>query len=408
MKVAVVTSGFLPVPASKGGAVENLIENTMKQNEKFADMEMTIFSIYDEKATEMIKDYKNTNAIFIKKNKLVSLLDLIIFFIAKYILKKKNSPSYRFIFQRLYFFKKVSKYLKNNNYDKILLENHPSQYLTLKLKKNYKKYKGKYYYHCHNELPSTYGCKEIMIDTRKFISVSQYRANTVIEYLGISNDKSIVVRNGIDETKFNYKMTNKEKNEIRKKYDIDQKDKMIIYAGRIVDGKGIIELLKALQKVKFKDYKLLLVGSALNDLKEKTNFEIEVENEIKKLNDKVRITGFVKYDEISKIYKTADLAIFPSTMPDSAPLTVIEAMTCGLPMITTTSGGITEYANNRCAIILKIDDKLIDNIAESIDDVLSDDNKRKEMGLEALITSKELTIENYYLNLCDALEVKHD
>lgn len=408
MKVAIVTSGFLPVPASKGGAVENLIENIMKQNEKFADMEMTIFSIYDDKAEEMMENYKNANAIFIKKNIFISFFDSIIFFIAKFILKKKNSYSYRFILQRLYFFKKVSKYLRENDYDKILLENHPSQYLTLKLKNNYKKYEGKYYYHCHNEFPSTYGCRKIILNTKKFISVSQYRANNIIKYLGIKDDQSIVVRNGIDESKFNYEMTDIEKNKIRQKYDIDKNDKIIVYAGRIIHGKGIFELLKALQKVNYANYKLLLVGAALNDLKEKTNFELDVEKEIQKLNGKVKITGFVKYDEISKIYKTSDLAIFPSIMPDSAPLTVIEAMTCGLPIITTTSGGIPEYANDKCAIILKIDDKLIDNIAKSIDDLLSNEKKRKQMGREAYNSSKELTIENYYLNLCAAMGVEHE
>ncbi len=407
MKMAIVTSGFLPVPASKGGAVENLIENVMKQNEKFNDMQIIIFSIYDEKAEEIIKNYKNSSAVFIKKNFIINIVDLVIFFFAKYIFNKKNSQSYRFIVQRLYFFKKVSIYLKKNDYDKVLLENHPSQYLTLKLKKNYKKYAGKYYYHCHNEFPSTYGCKNIMIDTEKFISVSQYRANTIVEYLGLSDDKSVVVRNGIDENKFNYKLSNKEKEEIRKKYNISKDDKIIIYAGRIVDGKGIIELLKALQKVKYKDYKLLLVGSSLNDIKEKTNFELKVENEIKKLKDKVRSTGFIKYDEIPKIYKISDLAIFPSIMPDSAPLTVIEAMTCGLPIITTNSGGIPEYANDKCAVILNIDDKLIENIAKSIDSILSDDNRREKMSKEAYNSSKELTIENYYINLCKALGVKH-
>ncbi|WP_181405935.1 glycosyltransferase [Streptococcus thermophilus] len=405
MNVAVVTSGFLPVPATKGGAVENLIENTMKQNEKFADMYMTIFSIYDKNAAERIKEYKNSKAIFIKKNIFVSMVDMVVFFFAKYIFKKKNSPSYRFIFQRLYFFEKVSKYLKKYNYDKILLENHPSQYLTLKLRNNYKKYAGRYYYHCHNEFPSTYGCKDIMLNTAKFISVSQFRAKTVIEYLNLDNNKSIVVKNGIDENKFNYKITKEEKGAIRKKYDIKENEKIIVYAGRIVDGKGIIELLKALQKVKFKNYKLLLVGAALNDLNEKTNFELEVEKEITKLKNKVKSTGFVKYDEMAKLYKTSDLAIFPSIMPDSAPLTVIEAMTCGLPIITTTSGGIPEYANNKCACILNIDNELIDNIAKSIDDILSDDVKRTSMSKESLNASKKLTIENYYKNFCKAMEV---
>ena len=52
MKLAMITSGFLPVPATKGGAVENLIENFLRMNEEYEDYEITVFSIYDEKAKE--------------------------------------------------------------------------------------------------------------------------------------------------------------------------------------------------------------------------------------------------------------------------------------------------------------------------------------------------------------------
>ena len=136
MNLAVITSGFLPLPASKGGAVENLIENLLNENEKENEIYFSIFSIYDEKAVQLSKGYKNSKFIFIKLNIFVKMLDKITFWIANNILKKENSQSYRFIFQRLYYLRKVSKYLKVNNYDKVLLENHPTQYLVLKWQKN--------------------------------------------------------------------------------------------------------------------------------------------------------------------------------------------------------------------------------------------------------------------------------
>ena len=52
MKVAVITSGFLPVPAVKGGAVENLIVNLLKENEKKNKIKFEILSVYDKKAYE--------------------------------------------------------------------------------------------------------------------------------------------------------------------------------------------------------------------------------------------------------------------------------------------------------------------------------------------------------------------
>lgn len=66
MKLAVITSGFLPVPASKGGAVETLLMNLLLENEGETDLEFNIFSIYDEKAIEDSKKYRKANFIFIK------------------------------------------------------------------------------------------------------------------------------------------------------------------------------------------------------------------------------------------------------------------------------------------------------------------------------------------------------
>lgn len=51
--LAIITSGFLPVPASKGGAAENLIDTIVIQNEKFRRIKPIIFSVYDEKAKKI-------------------------------------------------------------------------------------------------------------------------------------------------------------------------------------------------------------------------------------------------------------------------------------------------------------------------------------------------------------------
>ena len=145
MSLAVITSGFLPVPASKGGAVESLLENFIKKNEEYKKIKITVFSIKDKKAVEISRKYENSEFIFIKPNIIVESLDKFTYFIAKNILKKDNTMSYRYIFQRLYFLNKVSKYLQKNNYDKVLLENHPTLFMALKKRKNYLKYKGRYY-----------------------------------------------------------------------------------------------------------------------------------------------------------------------------------------------------------------------------------------------------------------------
>ena len=218
MNLAVITSGFLPVPATKGGAVENLVENLLNENEKQGQINFNIFSVFDEDALIKSKNFKKTKFIFIKINALVKIFDKVIFFIAKNILRKKNSHSYRFIIQRLYFLRKCSNFLKINDYDKVLLENHPSQYLALKWHKNYIKYCNRYYYHCHNEFPSEYGCHDIIKNTNKIICVSEFRKKNVMQYLNLGENKFCVLKNGIDMIRFKKKIDLKKLEDLKKKY----------------------------------------------------------------------------------------------------------------------------------------------------------------------------------------------
>ena len=252
MKIAVITSGFLPVPPTKGGAVENLLYNLIRENEKKKNLKFEIFSVWDEKAEKVSREYKSTTYQFIKINKLICVLDKLMFLIAKNILRKENSQSYRYIFQRLYYLNKCSKLLKSNDYDKVLLENHPTQYLALKWRKNYLKYTGRYYYHCHNEFPSTYGCDEIIRNTKKIICVSQFIADSISKILDIPKQKFVVLRNCIDTSRFSKNISNEEKNELRKKYSIEEKNKILLFTGRIVPEKGVEELVEALKNVKEK------------------------------------------------------------------------------------------------------------------------------------------------------------
>lgn len=395
MKIAIITSGFLPVPATKGGAVENLIVNLINNNEKKGEFDFEIMSCYDDNALEESKKYNRTKFVFFKTNMFIKILDKIVFFIAKNILKKQNSQSYRYIFQRLAYLNNCSKKLKLESYDKIILENHPTQYLALKWRKNNIKYENKFYYHCHNEFPGTYGCIEIMRETKKFICVSQYIADTLSKYLKLPAEKFCVLRNGIDTSKFRKEMSDEEKEKLRKKHNIDSNDKVLIFTGRIVPEKGVKELLTSLTNVKASNYKLLIIGSALNSLSTKTSYQVEVEELVKKLKKNVIFTGFVNYDEIYKYYSIANIAVLPSVWNDPAPLTVIESLVCGLPIITTNSGGIPEYATNGSAIIINRDENLINNLSIEIKKLLNDDLQSLNMGNCSRKVSKNLTIENY-------------
>ena len=403
-KIAIITSGFLPVPASKGGAVENIVVNLLNENEKNNKVEFNVVSIFDDISYNESKKYSKSNFNFIKVNPLIKFIDKITFLIAKKILKKENSQSYRYIFQRLYYLNKCSKILKKNDFDKVILENHPTQYLALKWRKNYLKYAGRYYYHCHNEFPGTYCCSEIIKSTKKIICVSNFIANSISNLLNMPSDKFVVLRNCIDVKRFSNELNFDEKRKLKERYGIKDNEKILLFTGRITPEKGVKELVESLKNVSNQNYKLLILGSALNELKTKTKYQEEIENIVQTISSKVIFTGFIKYEEINKFYSIADIAVLPSIWDDPAPLTVIESLVSGLPIITTNSGGIPEYATNGSAIIIERNKDLVENLSKNINSLLNDEAKLKEMSTSAKKVSKDLTLNNYYNNFIDILK----
>ena len=294
--------------------------------------------------------------------------------------------------------------MKKKNYDKVLLENHPTQYLALKWRKNYTKYEGRYYYHCHNKFSGTYGCDKIIKNTKKIICISQFIANSVLELVNVPSNKTAILRNCIDINRFSRTISNEERKKIRKKYNIKENDKIILFTGRIIPEKGVKELVESLKNVKYKNYKLLILGSVLNELETKTEYQEQIENIVNSMADKVIFTGFIKYEEINKFYSIADIAVLPSIWEEPAGLTIIESLVSGLPIITTNSGGIPEYATNGSAIILNRDKNLVEELSKNIDLLLNDDFKQKEMSKIAKEVSKDLNLENYYKNFVDIIK----
>lgn len=393
--VAIVTCGYFPIPAIKGGAVEALVENIINENEVEGKLKLVVFSTFDEKASVIADHYEKTRVIYIKTPRYLKLVDKFIFFLANDVIKKEKSLSYRYICQRLWFILCTARYLKKNNYDKVLLENHSSLYLVLKLFNNHTKYRGKYYYHLHNNVTSSYRCNEIMKNTTSVLGVSNYINGTLRDFLGESNIHYQVLRNRIDNEKFRVELTKDEKLNIKEKYGINPNDKIILFAGRLSPEKGVKELLTAFNKIKRNDMTLLVVGSHYFGSDISNSFEEEIKGLVESIKDKVKFTGYVDYSFIPKLYAIADIVVIPSIWDDPAPLTVIESLSAGRPLITTYSGGIPEYANSEVAIMIQ-KEKIVDSLKTSIEELINDEEMRKTLSEKAYKYTDEWTISAYY------------
>jgi glycosyltransferase involved in cell wall biosynthesis len=403
--VAIITSGYFPIPAVLGGAVETLDENLIRQNEVEKKIKLIVFSCYDNMAAQKAKKYKYTTLKFVMIPSFVRRIDKMIYYIAKNVFHKKKSMSYRYIMQRLYYINKVSKDLYENDYDKIILENHATLFLTLKRYNNYKKYRGKYYYHLHNVVTNSYGCKNIIANCKKVIGVSNYINGTLNKFLGDKdNNCYCVLKNMIDRSVFAVDVSQIEKKRIRTKFGLTDDDIVILFSGRFNPEKGIEELLLALKKISNKKVKLLVVGGYYFGSGMVSSFEQEMYKLAEKIKNRVKFTGFISYDQMPMVYAIADIAVIPSIWDDPAPLTVIESLTSGKALITTNSGGIPEYADSESSIILQRDKNLVTNMAGAIEELADNHEKRLRLSKAAQIKTSKWDIENYYNEFCKILD----
>jgi glycosyltransferase involved in cell wall biosynthesis len=403
MNICFITNGILPVPAVKGGAVENLIQAILDKNEEYQRLNITVLSIFADGAKAAGKLYRNTSFVFVKPSLIIDIIDKIIFFCAGKILVKKNLFKYRYILMRLFYIYCCYKFLTKNNFDKIILENHHSLFLLLKNRHLLKNIAHKIYYHAHNQPHRDFLCKKQIMDCGNYITVSEYIRTTYMERYPSIASKFHILKNGVNTELFGCTMNKKERAGERKKYNIDENDMVVLFAGRISEEKGILELAEAFLQINNPALKLLITGSSFFDTGIESPLNIHLRNILRPCINRVVFTGYIKYEEIWKIYQAADFGCFPSICNEAALLVNIEAMAAGLPVITTNSGGIPEYVKPECAFILERDANLITHLKQAIETLAGDSTLRKAMGEKGREISAEYNLDTYYRNFLNIL-----
>lgn len=383
MKVLIITAGRYPVPAVKGGAVANLVEHLIKGNSKKKYVDLFVSSPYDSKAKEESKKYKNCSFVFFKTPRILTCMENILYKFLKLIFRKKDLISIKSIFSFLWFVLKNSLFIKKNDFDYIIIENTARLFWCIKLFGNRKKYKGKVVYHLHNKPVKIGGCEKVINECKSIVCVSEFVKEAITSHkcnLYIKDKNKVqVLYNSIDINKF-HKISNEETLYFKKKLGIQLNDRVILFSGRIDSEKGVLQVLESLNFIKNQNVKIVVVGSSFYGMKVKTPFEEKIMNMALKNKDKVIFTGYMDYNEMPLAYGICEIAVLPSLCDEAAGLTIIEAMACEKPVITTKMGGIPEYTNVDCAILLDKNNLLSKNIATNIDSLLSNTQKMTTMG----------------------------
>ena len=176
----------------------------------------------------------------------------------------------------------------------------------------------------------TYEASEVIVN-------SNYMKNELQRLFGLPYEKINVIPNGINLN--NYVGVERDY-DFRRKYAMDN-EKIILYVGRLVYEKGIQHLIAAMPKIlsNYHDAKLIIAGRG--GMIE----ELKAEAASLGLNDKVYFTGYLDSKQVPKMYKCADVAVFPSTYEPFG-IVALEAMLAGVPTVVSDVGGLDEIVEH--------------------------------------------------------------
>ncbi len=177
----------------------------------------------------------------------------------------------------------------------------------------------------------TYESTEVIVN-------SNYMKGELQRLFGLPYEKINVVANGVNIT--GYSGIERDY-DFRRRYAMDN-EKIILFMGRLVYEKGIQHLIAAMPKILngYHDAKLVIAGKGgMID-------ELRAQADALGLGEKVYFAGYVNGKDVGKLYKAADISVFPSTYEPFG-IVALEAMLAEVPVVVSDIGGLNEIVQHR-------------------------------------------------------------
>ena len=208
----------------------------------------------------------------------------------------------------------------------------------------------------------------------RIITDSKCSKDDVIKYVGVSKDiVDVVYLSAGDEFKV-LTLSQKDINSLRKKYNLPQK--FALYVGDVTWNKNLPRLIDA---IKTTDIPLVMIGKNLvNEEYDKNNpwnYDLNRIHELAKEDKNIIRLGFVESIDLVSIYNIATVFVMPS-LYEGFGLPILEAMSCGCPVVTTKEGSLKEVAGDAAYFV---DGYNLEKIAKGIQEVFNDKNLQDEL-----------------------------
>lgn len=387
--IGIIMGGVMPVPAVCGGAIETLITSIVKKYSKEDGLRLTIFSVYHKEAVEVAKKYPNVRFVWTHTNTFWNLSKHAVFLAVRELTGKTIR-----VLQRHY--NEIAPVIQNEKFDLLIVEGGDEQ-AVIDIAKGYTREQLVFHAHIHyipkEEVVKGYGH---MIGVSKFIKEEYMKACKLPV-------KAHVLKNAIDVERFSKYVSEEQKRGIRKKLGLSEKDFVVLYVGRIMEIKGVLELMQAIIGLEDKHIKLLIMGSANSGKWAFSPYERNVKKLSEQHKERIIFTGYVDNADVYRYASVADVQCVPTLVEEAAPLTVLEAMAEGLPLVVTKSGGVVEYVDESTALIIG-KENVVKDLKRVICYLKEHPEVRKKMSDAARKQSKKYDEAIYYKNFIEVID----
>ena len=159
----------------------------------------------------------------------------------------------------------------------------------------------------------------------------------------------------------------------------------VLYVGRVEERKGVHVLLDAFERLispRVPDARLRIVGPA-SYWKRGDNGYYDTLSKRCAANPRIDLRGPTYDDvELSEIYRSATVAVVPSTFPEALGLTSLEAQASGVPVVVSDAGGLPETISpGRSGFVFA--NRSAEQLGELVVDILDNQARRRSMALAA-------------------------
>jgi UDP-glucose:(heptosyl)LPS alpha-1,3-glucosyltransferase len=210
-----------------------------------------------------------------------------------------------------------------------------------------------------------------------FVANSRLIKKQILDYFHIPEEKIKVIYNGVDHDIFNPGVkTHRET--MREQLKIGNDEIVLLFVSNNWERKGLSTIIESMSKTGIEKIRLIVVGRG------KKSPYISLANRKKIVPEKLIFVG--RIEDVARYYGMSDIFVLPSRYEPFANV-CLEAMACGLAVITTKNNGASELISTGENGFILDDWKDVDGLAKIIAKLIQD-NVFREMGYNAAKKAK--------------------